>query len=567
MMQNTWKKSWMLCLGLVIFLHACKDEELDNPNQPLSIKSGVGRLKANPFSFESMSDALDEIKDTNLSSVANSLNLQLSGPTSLYVRFTPQTEDQYQALESEFGVEIFSEPLDADFLDESYTEPPLPHVDASHYYTTVDIGYQFTNGVPYEILYEAYLPLEDEALVNQFLQDREQNNLFEDDDYTDYPCELLTFANDLESTSLINNGFPQYVDDYSCNPGPGNTGGNEGGSGNTGTTNSYPSTRYGRITVDDDYLGTIPLEGVKVTTSRFLSTKVAYTDVNGYYRKHSNHIDKKCRYWIKFERYDFLIRRKGWRMAKIKGPKQKSLWNHHIAIDTEHNYWATVFRAAYHYYHKNVMGLRRPPQNSFFKRQLKIKVYWGDDEGSTHRNTRYIFGIASDIKHKRSKRDTRGVYANAIHEIAHAAHWSMDKSSYRNMNDCSDTALGLYCSGDQEVVETWARGVEWALTNMVYEPVGAPWRPSYNRPRYTGLVEDLVDGVKTRTNNNIWNTENDNSLTYEDRAENYTIRQIEDALIGVTEWSQWQQRIFNLYPNNPSRIWLDEAFAFWRTTN
>ena len=556
----------MLCLGLVIFLHACKDEELDNLHQPLNIKSGVGRLKANPFSFESMSNALDELKDTNLSTVANSLDLQLSGPTSLYVRFTPQTEEHYDILESEFGIEIFTEPLDADFLDESYTEPPLPHVDASHYYTTVDIGYQFTNGVPYEILYEAYLPLEDEALVDQFLQDREQNNLYEDDDYTEYPCELLTFANDLESTSLINNGYPELVDDYSCNTGTGSTGGSEGGS--TGTTNPYPSHTFGRITASDDNYagGVIPLEGVKVTTTRFLSVKTAYTDENGYYRKHPDHIDKKSRYHVKFERYDFLVRQKGWRMAKIRGPKQKNLWNHHIELGTVHNYWATIFRAAYHYYHKDIMGLRRPPQNSFFKRQLKIKAIWGETEDpSTHVSIRYFLGIFSDIKIRTSDRTVMQIYANAIHEISHASHWSMDKSSYRNMNDCGDTAFGLYCSGDQEVVETWARGVEWVLTNQAYASTGVIYRPRYNRPRYTGLVQDLIDGLKTVDNRVIWNRPDlDIPRSYQDRTEGYTIRQIEDSLIGITTWEACEERIRNLY-NNPTENWLGNAFDFWST--
>ena len=58
------------------------------------------------------------------------------------------------------------------------------------------------------------------------------------------------------------------------------------------------------------------------------------------------------------------------------------------------------------------------------------------------------------------------------------------------MNDCEDTIAGLYCSGDVEVAESWARGVQWELARIIY--------PDYRggatiRPNYTQVVVDMID--------------------------------------------------------------------------
>jgi hypothetical protein len=48
-----------------------------------------------------------------------------------------------------------------------------------------------------------------------------------------------------------------------------------------------------------------------------------------------------------------------------------------------------------------------------------------------------------------------------------------------------------------------------------------------------------------------------------DNVSGYTIRQLQDALIGAGYWSQWRDNIKNRY-NNPTEISLDELFNNWQ---
>lgn len=67
-----------------------------------------------------------------------------------------------------------------------------------------------------------------------------------------------------------------------------------------------------------------------------------------------------------------------------------------------------------------------------------------------------------------------------------------------------------YNHADDVVVESWARGVQWELTRMVY----TTYQPSYFE-EYTGVVQDMIDVINGY-----------------DQVEGYNIRQLEDALMG-----------------------------------
>ena len=125
-----------------------------------------------------------------------------------------------------------------------------------------------------------------------------------------------------------------------------------------------------------------------------------------------------------------------------------------------------------------------------------------------------------------------------IHELAHASHWGFSQWHYNNAQDI--------------VVESYARGIEWELTNVFY--------PGYNggsnmAHEYTSLVLDLIDNPDD-SNNGSENLSQDN-------VSGYTIRQIEDALLEKTTWSEWEQSIYNKF-NNPTKEYLDELFNHWR---
>ena len=97
-----------------------------------------------------------------------------------------------------------------------------------------------------------------------------------------------------------------------------------------------------------------------------------------------------------------------------------------------------------------------------------------------------------------------------------------------------------YKNGDGIVVESWARGVQWELTRMIYPG----YRPNYFG-NYTGVVEDLRDGMSGY-----------------DQVEGYSIRQIENALNGQRTFNNWENNLRNSY-NNATENNLDELFDFW----
>ena len=96
---------------------------------------------------------------------------------------------------------------------------------------------------------------------------------------------------------------------------------------------------------------------------------------------------------------------------------------------------------------------------------------------------------------------------------------------------------------------------------MVY----TDYESSYNRLRYTGMVQDAIDGFKTRsctwyfTDANPWNVL---PKSYQDKVSGYTIRQIEDALQNQKTWDAWKNSIITKF-NNPTESNLEATFSFW----
>ena len=131
--------------------------------------------------------------------------------------------------------------------------------------------------------------------------------------------------------------------------------------------------------------------------------------------------------------------------------------------------------------------------------------------------------------------------------MAHASFWNMGTLNYH--------------AAENIVHESWASGVQWELTRMVYTNY---WR-TYSRLRYTGVVQDMIDGEKTVTSYYYF-TEDEPwayaKKVYNDQISGYTIRQIEDALDGESTWNGWRNNIKNSY-NNETEDKLHETFTFW----
>ena len=155
-------------------------------------------------------------------------------------------------------------------------------------------------------------------------------------------------------------------------------------------------------------------------------------------------------------------------------------------------------------------------------------------------------GLGSQIKLYNPNNEEDELYSTAIHELAHAAHWRMVVKE-PNTNRVSD-----YHKADDKMKESWARGVQWYLTKMVY--------PRHKGgitilPEYTQVVVDLID------------TEDEDNTNYGknkfngDKVSGYTITQIEQALIGCNSWNKWRDNIKKY--NNKTKQHVDELFEAW----
>ncbi len=165
--------------------------------------------------------------------------------------------------------------------------------------------------------------------------------------------------------------------------------------------------------------------------------------------------------------------------------------------------------------------------NSFWATQLKYRAMNESSSinGSHCPSCRFL-GLGSAIKIYNPQHESQAIYGTTIHETAHASHWNMDSWHY---NHCDDV-----------VAESWARGVQWELTRMIY----TGYQPSYFDP-YTGVVQDMVDGIGGY-----------------DQVEGYTIRQLEDALMGERYWQNWRTDIQNTYTNATENN-LESLFTYW----
>ncbi len=127
------------------------------------------------------------------------------------------------------------------------------------------------------------------------------------------------------------------------------------------------------------------------------------------------------------------------------------------------------------------------------------------------------------------------IYGTVIHELAHAAHWNQGRWVFHDTDDY--------------VSESWARGVQWALTRMIY---GTSYVVGFSSdyPEYTLVVVDMIDDEK-------------NNTKVSESVSGYTLSQIENAMIGKKTWSSWRDHIKSKY-NNSAENQLDALFSAWK---
>ena len=517
-------KFLVLILFLATVCSSCKKENLDDYNyveerqneavynsgkRTTSTSSGatvLGVKLQNPYSVSNMQQAYSNLqsKDPDFPLMSISTNYR-------YIKFMPQNEYQLDLLKSDSTIILYDIPLDYEILENGtyYQDPSLPDTAVTYQYCSLPINKAIPS-VPYTILENLYIP----PIEYDFSRGNAMTQYYE--------------ALEEEALRITDNLEP---DDN--------------------TRASY-WTPAGRIQMRDDVLGVIPIAGVKVRARRWFTTYEGITNSQGYFECNGQ-FKKEANYSFNWERHHFSIRSGAFGQAKYDGPKQKGNWN--VMIDNgTHEFYAVIFRAAFHYYYGNIQDLRRPPLNEILTPQMKIGAYHEENDdinGNFSPSTRPL-GVFNWIRIYNPDHVHSAIYATTIHELAHAAHWKMDKNAFNN--------------ADLIVIESWTRGVQWTLTKMVYPYYNL--QNSYYRCSYTGVIEDMIDGFGTTVSYGYLSSSDDElvekTLSYYDRVNGYTIKQIEDALIGVRTWNEWRDNIKNMHENS-TESHLNSAFTYWNT--
>ena len=507
------KNKIILFLVLLVFITSCDNEQEDfiTPNAEkvevtTSNSSQLGKKLENPYSVTNMRIAFNNLVKLNRAS-GNVNDLKAS---HYYIKFKPKNQKELDLIQEDKSLYLYEYPLDYEEVEgqEFYRDPKVPEDQPTYQYAAVKVGYSLPN-VDYEIIEDLYIPEE--------IKETSLGSLvYVSDDLVDEALKITNNLDPTETQERRRRWRPK------------------------GTIKLW----------DDNFASYRAIEGVRVQARRWFRTVHGVTNTTGYYSCNGR-FRRKARYKIYWKRYNFVIRVSLFNRAKKRGPRKRGSWNWNIRNGRQ-EFYATIFKASHHYYYKYIKGLRRPPLNSFFHTKLKIRARYtsnGSSNGS-HNPGRRFLGLGAAIKIYNPNNSSRSIYATTIHELAHASHWSMDRWHYNHLHRNSmDVA---------PVAETWARGVERELTRMIYPT----YEPSYSRGDYAGLVKDLLDGNKTTGSYYYNKFTGYHYKSYLDRVSGYNIRQIENALIGQNTWTEWKNRIKNLYSNGTENN-LDATFNYW----
>lgn len=538
-------------MAIIVSIYSCQRDVSEPQQQPVEqigvsqpVKQTVlGKRLKNPYSLENMQIAFDSIVkgeglDGNKRTFEEDIVLE---PTDLYVRFQPKDSTQYDGMMKDTTMVYYGYPLDYEIEEtgEVYIDPEVGENEFTWQYTTVKPNHVFSDTLKYEILSELFIP--------------EHH-----DGYEENPSDSLSFAQntitgklmDLETASLYLTGnLPkdELAEDVTANqkilgrrcirigwkricwnvPDP-----------------WYPN---GSINIYDGIIGLKPIEGVSIRARNWFKTRTAITNYKGEFKIWSS-FTRAVNYTAYWDRYHFSVRNVyshySYR-AIYAGPTDSKVgWNAYLSTSDRKNWYnASIFRAAMHYYYGNIKGLRRPPLNSFWKPQMKIGAQFRNHPNGSwglHSGSDRYFGIRNRIEIYNPYQDSDDLYATVVHELAHASHWGLDNYNYSNT--------------ERQIKESWARGVQWELTRMVYTNyLGGATR---SKPEYTQVVVDMIDDVASEPNEG-------SEVRTEDNVTGYSIRQIEDVLNGSRTWDQWNTNIKNRY-NNGTNANLDILFNHWR---
>lgn len=248
----------------------------------------------------------------------------------------------------------------------------------------------------------------------------------------------------------------------------------------------------------------IPLEGAQVLLRDTFTIGNEITNSDGYFS--FDELRGNKRYIIQWERYEYSIRNGSLFQAETRGPKQDTRWDYDIK-GGEKEYFGNIHRAAHFYYYGNIDGLTQPPTNSFWNTQMKIGAFESDG-ASAHVQQIRAFGALPRIYLNEYDGTSEEVIGVTIHELAHAAHWRIDKTAYNDL--VYDAYIGPWLTpgtdvgpterNNRRLLESWATGVEIFLTRRYYRTQHNQINYEYLNTRLNGIDMGNYQSVVTDNN-------------------------------------------------------------------
>jgi hypothetical protein len=477
----------------------------------------LGKKLENPYSVENMIKAYDAMPESQKVIFENHTIDDIIFVTHHYVKFTLKSEEELLKLKMDSTIVLFCYPLDYEII--SYGEGHYQHIyedQPASYYASVEASKILPDDIEWELLEHLYIP----------------------DDYSDGKSMISTRIGVIMSEVFVELLVGKSLE---------LTGNSESEKERRGTL-WRPS---GKILYEDDKLAkTIGLEGVKIRATRWFTTYIGVTDILGDYSC-GGIFKRPANYSFDLERYEFCVNGDGL-YTKFNALDRMENWDYSFSRSENQAefFAATIFRAAYHYFYKNIGNLHRPSINGLESVQIKLVAIndFGDEQGYFSPAIRF-WGLSNQIVIYNPHNTTDNIYAIAIHELSHAAHWGMitEMSGVANINRDFQYA-------EEKMIESWARGVQYFLTRMVYPDYRGG--PKNIGDIYTNVVIDLIDTEADAEDNNGLSSEEGDDVS------GYRMDQIEAALIGNSTWEGWKETIKNRY-SNATRNNIDILFASW----
>lgn len=454
------RKAFSFLLPVLLFV-SCSEDGM-TPHEPVVPEAHeeavphemieLGKKLDNPYTVKNISAAISAAYPTRSSVEVPA--------TDLYVRFLPKGKDDFNLLDS-LGVILFDYPLDYEIKTDGdyYHDPSIPENEASWQYAVVPASFAFPEGIDHELLDKCFIP-DDEATTRGF-EDVDWG-LVEEMAYRQTGNETM-LEPETRSRKVHPEGFIKIVDN-----------------------GLYHKKTFG-------------VAGVKVIVRNFVKFGKGYTDVSGHYEINRK-FRAKLHYCLRFKN------NAGFRIGfnKILVTASTSTFGTGSAsgkdLTIDENSGDKLYRrcvvnnAAYDYITKCASyGISTPPKNlriwilDFMKTSSALMLHHGTmlDNSLVKKYLNYYATIArvfmpditigtKGIDYKYSE-----IYAETVHELAHASHFARVGMSYWSTM-AEKMLLNYITTGDEYgtgngeldgmcgVSEMWAYFMEYSIYKQRY---------------------------------------------------------------------------------------------------